>query len=172
MVEQALPAEGAVGRPANLRCPAGARVWCLGLGVQGVWKNIPVSVLAHVDDAACACFGQVLARASAIVDVRYNRSAFVASAALELGWDCLQQHVALASRRGEWHRRLGGHAYSSGLLPLLLRTGIWVELESRNAGILGALDDLLLGLVGRDLALGVLGGLDGALLLELVGIFG
>lgn len=59
-------------------------------------------------------------------------------------------------------------SYSFGLSSLLLWSGIRVELEGSGAGGLGALDNVLLSLVGRDLAVCVLGGLDSALLLELV----
>lgn len=65
----------------------------------------------------------------------------------------------------------GGHeaTYSSGLGPLLLRSGIRVKGEGGHAGFPALLDNLALGVFGADIALGIARRLERALLLELVG---
>lgn len=61
-----------------------------------------------------------------------------------------------------------GATYSSGLPLLLLGAGIWVESESGNTSLPALFDKLLLGFIGGDGRVWVLGSLDGTLLLELV----
>lgn len=64
-------------------------------------------------------------------------------------------------------RRAALCAYSLDLGLLLLGTGIGIESEGGQAGGFAFLKDLLLRIIGSHRAIVILGGLDGALLLEL-----
>lgn len=56
--------------------------------------------------------------------------------------------------------------YSSNLSTLFFYRGIGIKGKARNAGTLGLLDQNPFGILSRHLTLGILGSLDGPLLLE------
>lgn len=165
VVQQALPFHCAPSRPPNLGCPActGERGF-LGLWIRAVGKAFAVGVCGYIEHASFARFGQVLNRSGAIVLVGDDCSAFLAPTVLELGGDSLHRGLVLATASS--HGRVPRSTYSLSLSSLLLRGGIWVEGEGGDTGVLGLRDDFLLGIVGRDLALGVISGLNGPLGLE------
>lgn len=168
MVQHAVSFVGGLGGPAKLGLPARlAPIGALLHNGLPVRERLPIFTFSNFDGAGFGGWWEVDISLRTVVDVRHNSHAFVFVG--EALWNCLSRvnTCKQATRGGQWRR--GAGTYSSGLSSLLFRAGIGVEGERCYASFSAVLDNLALGILCGDIAAGVAGGLDSALLFELVG---
>lgn len=163
------------GRPAELWGPAsGLRTHHEAVfgGRLVVWDRLPFGIFFHRDRAGFGGRREIVSRARAIVDVGRDSYAFrpLAMEARGYGlWSRVSRtHMGWYQWWGLGEGRELRVTYGLDLGLLLLGAGIGIEVEGGHSCILALLDNLLLGVVGSNRALGVARSFYSALLLELI----
>jgi hypothetical protein len=165
VIEQTFTGECAIGRPPNSRSPASAREFFFCRLRGSIGQLLALLIFANVNGTCLGRFRELFIWAGTVIDVCCDSRGFIFSDMVKSGRYGLRQGISLAQMRTyTWEPE--NMPYSSNLGTLFLYSGIGIKGKARDTGTLGLLDQNPFGILSRYWALGILGSLDGPLLLE------